>query len=40
MKRQIKDFVSTCLVCQQAKPERGKYPGLLLPLPIPNQPGR
>jgi hypothetical protein len=37
MKRQIKDFVSTCLVCQQAKPERGKYPGLLLPLPIPDQ---
>jgi hypothetical protein len=37
MKGHIKEFVSSCLVCQQAKTERGKYPRLLLPLPIPEQ---
>lgn len=35
MKAQIKTFVAQCMVCQQAKPERVKYPGLLLPLPVP-----
>jgi transposase InsO family protein len=35
MKSQIKEFVSTCSVCLQAKPDRSRYPGLLLPLPIP-----
>lgn len=35
MKQQIYDFVQTCQICQQAKPERVKYPGPLLPLPIP-----
>jgi hypothetical protein len=36
MKVQIKDYVQTCMVCQQAKPERVKYPGLLEPLPTPD----
>lgn len=37
MKQHIREFVSGCQICQQAKPERVKYPGLLLPLPIPEQ---
>jgi hypothetical protein len=37
MKQHICEFVSGCQICQQAKPERVKYPGLLLPLPIPEQ---
>lgn len=37
MKKQIKTFVQTCLICQQAKPERVKYPGLLQPLPTPDE---
>ncbi|KAM0865713.1 hypothetical protein ACQ4PT_043087 [Festuca glaucescens] len=36
MKQHIKDFVQTCLVCQQSKPERVQYPGLLQPLPTPD----
>uniref|UniRef100_A0A0A9D2Z3 Integrase catalytic domain-containing protein n=1 Tax=Arundo donax TaxID=35708 RepID=A0A0A9D2Z3_ARUDO len=37
MKKQIKHFVQTCVICQQAKPERVRYPGLLQPLPVPTQ---
>ena len=37
MKKEIKEFVATCEICQQAKPERVKYPGLLAPLPVPQQ---
>lgn len=37
MKMQVKAFVQSCLVCQQAKPERVKYPGLLQPLPTPDE---
>jgi hypothetical protein len=29
MKKHILEFVRSCLVCQQAKPDRVKYPGLL-----------
>jgi hypothetical protein len=36
MKNQIKEFVQSCMTCQQAKPERVKYPGLLEPLPTPD----
>jgi hypothetical protein len=36
MKAQTKEFVQTCLICQQSKPERNKYPGLLEPLPTPD----
>ena len=35
MKAMIKEFVANCQVCQQAKSERVKYPGLLQPLPVP-----
>jgi transposase InsO family protein len=38
MKKQIHKWVQTCQVCQQAKPERVKYPGLLKPLPVPHRP--
>lgn len=37
MKKEIKDFVATCEICQQAKPERVKYPGLLAPLRVPKR---
>lgn len=32
--KDINNTVGICVVCQQAKPERVKYPGLLAPLPI------
>ena len=35
MKRDIADFVSKCLVCQQVKAEHQRPGGLLQPLPIP-----
>lgn len=35
MKQAIRDFVAQCSVCQQAKTERVHYPGLLVPLPVP-----
>jgi hypothetical protein len=38
MKKQIQKWVQTCQVCQQAKPERIKYLGLLKPLPVPHRP--
>jgi hypothetical protein len=37
MKHFIHDFVKQCQVCQQAKNERIKTPGLLKPLPMPTQ---
>jgi hypothetical protein len=35
LKQSVKDFVSQCSICQQAKAERVAYPGFLAPLPIP-----
>ena len=35
MKSDIKAFVASCSTCQQAKPDRSKYPSLLQPLPVP-----
>lgn len=37
MKADIHNYVSTCSVCLQAKPDRAKYPGLLSPLPVPSE---
>lgn len=31
----VHKFVAECAICQQAKTEKVKYPGLLQPLPIP-----
>jgi hypothetical protein len=36
MKSDILSWVQSCFVCQQAKPNRSKYPGLLQPLPVPD----
>jgi hypothetical protein len=36
MKSNILRWVQTCRVCQQAKPDRAKYPGLLPPLLVPD----
>lgn len=38
MKKQVKHWVQTCHVCQQAKPERVKYLGLVEPLRVPKKP--
>lgn len=35
LKHDVKQYVSHCVVCQQAKPEHIDSPGLLQPLPIP-----
>lgn len=37
MKAFIKKFVAACEVCHKAKPDRSRYPGLLQPLPVPQQ---
>jgi hypothetical protein len=36
MKAATKSFVSSCAVCQQAKPNKSKYPGLLSPVLVPS----
>jgi hypothetical protein len=36
MKADIQSFVQACAICQQAKPDRAKYPGLLQPLLVPS----
>jgi transposase InsO family protein len=36
MKTAVHQFVTACPTCQQAKPDRSKYPGLLQPLQIPS----
>jgi len=37
MKTDVKQFISSCLMCVQAKPDRARYPGLLAPLPVPTE---
>jgi hypothetical protein len=37
LKADLESFVKQCQVCQQAKHENCKTPGLLNPLPIPEQ---
>ncbi|MCO5559106.1 hypothetical protein L7F22_012698 [Adiantum nelumboides] len=36
MKKDIQGYVSQCIICQKVKYDRGKQPGLLQPLPIPD----
>jgi transposase InsO family protein len=35
MKQAVRNYVQSCSTCQQAKPDRSRYPGLLAPLPVP-----
>jgi hypothetical protein len=37
IKQEVESFVKQCTICQQAKSEHCKSPGLLCPLPIPAQ---
>jgi hypothetical protein len=37
MKQHINEYVQGCQICQQAKPERVKYPELLQPHKVPPQ---
>lgn len=37
MNKVVHEFVSACSICQQAKPDRTKLPGLLQPLPVPDR---
>lgn len=36
MNAAVHKFVKSCTVCQHAKPDRARYPGLLQPLPVPH----
>lgn len=36
MKKDVYQWVQQCTICQQAKPDRSKYLGLLQPLPVPS----
>lgn len=38
MRDDVKEYVKTCLTCQQDKVERKKQAGLLEPLPVPKKP--
>lgn len=35
MRRDILQFIQSCTVCAQAKPDSARYPGLLEPLLVP-----
>lgn len=37
MKKAVQQFVQSCLVCHQAKPDRSRLPWLLQPLPMPTR---
>jgi hypothetical protein len=37
MKSTIQEYVQSCMICQQAKPNGSKLPGLLQPLAIPSE---
>ncbi|CAN6212014.1 unnamed protein product [Urochloa humidicola] len=37
MKEDIKKYITACTICNKAKPEHCKLPGLLQPLPVPPQ---
>jgi hypothetical protein len=37
MNSAVREFVAACPVCQQAKPDRSRLPGLLQPLEVPDR---
>lgn len=37
LKSDVENYVKHCEICKRGKGENGKYPGLLQPLPIPDQ---
>lgn len=37
LKQDVNTFINSCEICQRSKDEHVKYPGLLQPLPIPQQ---
>lgn len=37
LKKIVQEFVSACLICQQSKTGRVRYPGLLQPLSVPTR---
>lgn len=37
MNKSVHTFVKECTICQQAKPDRARYPGLLQPFPVPDE---
>lgn len=37
MNKSVHTFVKECNICQQAKPDRARYPGLLQPFPVPDE---
>lgn len=37
MRKEVKQFVRECIVCQRCKPDLAAYHGLLQPLPIPQR---
>ena len=37
MSKHVRQFIKKCIVCQSYKPDNAAYPGLLQPLPIPDQ---
>jgi ribonuclease HI len=37
MKTAVQNYVSACVICQQARPDRSRLPGLLQPLPVPDR---
>lgn len=37
MNTSVRNFVASCRICQQAKPDRSKLPGLLQPLAVPER---
>jgi hypothetical protein len=37
MNATVHQFISACSICQQAKPDRSRLPGLLQPIPVPDR---
>lgn len=37
LRASVQQYVQECSICQRAKPDHARYPGLLEPLPVPSQ---